>query len=529
MVDAVTSNRSLTLPTVGGDSGTWGNVLNSGTFTQVDLVFGNTQSITLTSSDVTLSQVQWNNLAQTITGTFTGNRNLYLPFSPNSTTAAVGGLFVVENNSTGSFNLTVSTTASGATGVVAYNGLRTLLYSDQTNVKYADDSAARFTPTNGNPNGTLAGTAATLNNPPHPLAFDYSGGTGAWVPTTTGTATSTVWAQLAGIGAALPVPEGYLTPVSSTPIITSDSTSATVIYYTPFAGTWTLVHNGSLIIPYQFSQMQLTLTSSQAANNIYDIFLAYNGGTPVIGTGPSWSAGTGGNITAGSCVRGTGAGGTTLARTQGVWTNNVQISLIYNTGSGNNTIPVPVNQGIYLGSIYIDATAGQATNHVSWGQNRKRALWNAYNKSPIVLQSGDPSSGWVDVTAAVHASNGAPGVWASTSYNVGSGVACNGLSVLCGLPEEFVAANFIQAVPAQSSSQGTYQIGIGLNSVSAFSGTVCTELVGGNSRNFFNASFYNPPALGINTYQACAALIGGASMNPQGTQAGMNLSVQYRG
>ncbi len=526
MVDAVTNNRSLTLPTVGGDSGTWGNVLNSGTFTQVDLVLGNTQSVTLTSADATLSQAQWNNLAQTITGTFTGNRTLYLPLSPNSTTAAVGGLFVVENNSTGSFNLTVSTTASGATGVIAYNGLRTLLYSDQTNVKLADDSAARFTPTNGNPNGILAGTAATLNNPPHPLAFDYSGGTGAWVPTTTGTSTSTVWAQLAGIGASLPVPEGYLTPVSGTPIITSDSTGATVLYYTPLQGTWTLVHNGSLIIPYQFSQMPLTLTSSQAANNIYDIFLAYNGGTPVIGTGPSWSAGTGGSITAGSCARGTGVGGAALSRLQGVWTNTASMSLIYNTGSGNNTITVGASQGIYLGSIFIDSAAGQVTCHRSYGQSRKWGIWNPSNSWPLYLKAGDNTATWTYSSSTVRASNG--------NSN-------NSLTIFSGLPQEIYDLQLHQIVGSQITGAGSagsqsVQIGIGYNSTTAFSGSN-GYAVFNNASNSPNintgvsayAKYLTGPALGINTITA----LENAPSNNNGQFAGgeqqMMLSAQWRG
>ncbi len=514
MTDPVTNNRSLTQPTVGGDAGTWGGLLNTGTIGQLDLVLGNTQSVTLTSADATLSQVQWNNLAQTITGTFTGSRNLYLPLSPNSTTAAVGGLFVVENNSTGSFNLTVSTTASGATGVVAYNGLRSLLYSDQTNVKYADDSAARFTPTNGNPNGILAGTAATINNPPHPLAFDYSGGTGAWVPTTTGTSTSTVWAQLAGIGASLPVPEGYLTPVSGTPVVTSDSIGATVIYYTPFQGTWSLVHNGAQIIPYQFSQMPLTLTTSQAASNIYDIFLAYNGGAPVIGTGPSWSAGTGGSITAGSCARGTGVGGTALSRLQGAWTNTAQISLIYNTGSGNNTITVPANQGIYLGSIFVDVSAGQVTCHRSYGQSRKFGIWNPYNRTPIYLKGGDPTSSWTVGAGPRPANNNS----------------ANSLSAFTGLPEEIVDCKYTQSATAPGSGPSSLRNGIGYNSTSAYSGK--QGAAGNNSgatigQDLVAEFIQTAPGLGIQTVTAMESQSTGGTF--QGTEANMLLSAFWRG
>ncbi len=365
--------------------------------------------------------------------------------------------------------------------------MRTLLYSDQTNVKYADDSAVRFTPTNGNPNGILAGTAATINNPPHPLAFDYSAGTGAWVPTTTGTSTSTVWAQIAGIGASLPVPEGYLTPVSATPVITSDSIGATAIYYTPFQGTWTLVHNGTQIIPYQFSQMALTLTTSQAASNIYDVFLAYNGGTPVIGTGPSWSAGTGGSITAGSCARGTGVGGAALSRLQGVWTNTASMSLIWNTGSGNTTITVAANQGIYLGSIFIDSSAGQVTCHRSYGLSRKFAIWNPYNRTPLYLKTGDTTGSTWAASGSVRAINGNAAI---------------SLTAFSGLPEETFDLMYIQSLaPSGGGVQGN---GIGVNSISGATGTI------GNSGNGSGISintqmiarYLMPPALGIQTITA---------------------------
>ena len=353
----------------------------------------------------------------------------------------------------------MKTAVTGSLGVIAPQGLRSWLFSDSTNVWYADDSAARFSVVNGNPNGQLAGTAAAVNAPPAPLAWDYSGGTGAWAPTTTGTSTTTVWAQLALIGASLPVPQGYLTPVSNTPVITSDSIAATVIYYTPFQGNWTVVHNGTLFIPYALTaQLSLTLSASQASSNIYDIFLAYNGGTPVIGTGPSWTGGSGGSITAGSCARGTGAGGTSLTRASGVtvWTNAVQISLIYNTGGGNNTITVPVNQGIYLGSIFVDGTAGQVTCHRSYGQSRKFGVWNAYNRTPIYLKEGDPNAAITPAAGPRPVNNNA----------------ANSLTVFTGLAEEYFDFRFIQKVLGgiSTANRNTYYNSIGYNSTSAASG-----------------------------------------------------------
>lgn len=195
MVDPVTNNRSITLPTVGGDSGTWGTIQNSGVFSQLDLVLGATQTASITVSDVTLSQPQWNNAAISLSGALTADRNLILPLSPNSLTSAVGGYFVVENVTSGAFNVTVKTVATGSTGVKVPQGLRAWLYSDGTNVKYASDTMVYVTTLSGSPNGTLAGTAASVNNPPYPWAFDYVGKK-LWVPTTTGTASSAVWQQV---------------------------------------------------------------------------------------------------------------------------------------------------------------------------------------------------------------------------------------------------------------------------------------------------------------------------------------------
>lgn len=192
MVDAVTNNRNLVTPLVGGDSGTWGGILNSGVMAQLDLILGNTQAITITASDVTLSIPQWNNCAFNLTGALTGDHSLILPFNANSSTVAVGGLFVVENNTTGAHNVTVKTQASGSTGVIAPQGFRTYLFSDTVNVWYADDAAAHIIPWSGNPNGFVAGTAGTLANPPS-VVWDYANNV-LYFCTTTGNAAAAVWA-----------------------------------------------------------------------------------------------------------------------------------------------------------------------------------------------------------------------------------------------------------------------------------------------------------------------------------------------
>lgn len=310
---------------------------------------------------------------------------------------------------------------------------------------------------------------------------------------------------------ALIMPQGYLTLTSGTPILTADTTN-TVLYYTPFKGAWTAVHNGSSLVPFNFSEMQLTLTTSQAASNIYDVFIANNNGTPVIGTGPSWSAGTSGSITAGSCARGTGAGGTSLTRLNGVWVNNVQISLIWNTGSGNTTITVPANQGVYLGSIYVDGSAGQVTCHRTIGQSRKWGIYNAYNRVPVVLQVADPTANW------------STGV----SFRNSNGSSANAFTVLDGLSEELVDASFSQRIQPQSGTQ-LGQIAIARNS-SAGTIACSASLIDGNtvqSAVTVTTSQAFLPAIGINNYCSMEDGGGGSGTTFLGTSAHMILRGRF--
>lgn len=506
---AQTDNYNLPLMATGTEVGTWGVVQNNGIFTPLDSILGATFPVTITVADVTLTVTQFQSAVFLVTGTLTGDRSLIIPLSPNSATVACGGKFIVVNGTAGAYNLTVKTVASGSVGVVVPQGTACALYSNGTDVGYDNNgNYAVVKGYAGNPNGHVAGTAASVNTPAS-VIFDYTNLV-LYVCTTTGDAASALWTNVVASGAPLPTPQGYLTPVSNTPIIASDSIAATAVYYTPYKGAWAAVHNGSAIIAYQFSQLQLTLTTSQAASNIYDVFLAYNGGTPVIGTGPSWAAGSGGSVTAGSCVRGTGAGGTSINRASpsGLWVNTVSMSLIWNTGSGNTTITVGVGQGIYLGSLFIDGTAGQITCHRGFGQSRKWSVYNAYNQNLITLLTGDSTASWPYASAPVRASNG------SSSNNA---------TPFMGLADGEVEVNFTQYINANG---GTTIAGIGWNATNAFSGTVATMTSVAAS---VPARYTATPALGINIAYCCEQFVTGSSATYNGTQANMCMETQWWG
>lgn len=520
MVDATTNNYNLTQPTVGGDLNIWGGILNNAVIAALDSILGSNLPLTINTTDVNISVSQFQNSVFVLTGVLTGNRNLILPLSANSLTAAVGGRFVVINSTTGAFNVTVKTIASGSVGVTVPQGGIAFLYSDTVNVGYSNSGLpASIQAVNGNPNTQLAGTAGSVNTNAS-FAWDYTNGI-LYVCTTTGTSTTAVWinAFTSSVTLPIPTPQGYLTPTSNTPIIPADSIAATTLYYTPYEGNWAAYHNGVSIVPFKFTQMSLALTTSQAASNLYDVFIAYNAGVPVIGTGPSWAA-SGGSITAGSCARGTGAGSTAIQRdaTTGLWVNSNQINLTYNIGAGNVNLVVPAGQAIFVGSIFVDTVAGQITCHRSYGQSRKWAISNAYNRQNTFLQAGDGTATWAYSTTSslVHPSN--------LNSN-------NNATVFNCLPEEVVENRFTQKSWIDSGSAGAAALfGIGLNVTNAFSGTVASNFLfdATSVPSTMTAAFNMPPTLGINIVYCLEEWISPGAATYFGTQANMMLEAKWR-
>jgi len=268
------------------------------------------------------------------------------------------------------------------------------------------------------------------------------------------------------------LPQGYLTPVSGTPVITADATSVTAIYYTPFVGNLVPLYVGGRFVPYEFSELTLTLVSQHALSTIYDVFAFLDGTTLRIGTGPAWTA------------SGSAAGDRTasaLERINGVLTNDASIT----ARNGTSTYTVDANEGTYLGSIFIDGTAGQITCHVDYGQNRKWGISNAYNRQPIVLKAGDATSTWNYGTNTLRPSNG------STS---------NKLTIFCGLQDQRVKIEFHNRASSSTGTAVSSQVGVGWNSTTAASGYNPTLSTRANSvavAQSLPAKYLSAPVLGI--------------------------------
>ena len=126
MPTSYTPNKSLQLQATGEDTGTWGINLNSN-FSNIDLALGGTLNLSVAgSSNVNLSAAQAEYLIQNYTGVLTGNITVNFPAS--------GGLYFVENNTTGAFTLTVNITGGSGSGIVVPQGQSLPVAVDATNL-----------------------------------------------------------------------------------------------------------------------------------------------------------------------------------------------------------------------------------------------------------------------------------------------------------------------------------------------------------------------------------------------------------
>lgn len=127
MASSYTTNKTLEKPGNGDYVDTWNVPVNSD-MDVIDQAFGGVTSINVTAAagTIALTASQYRSLIIAFSGTLTANVNYQVP-------AGVGGQWVVSNNSTGAFTITISSAGGGSSFVVA-QGIRAVIVSDGTNI-----------------------------------------------------------------------------------------------------------------------------------------------------------------------------------------------------------------------------------------------------------------------------------------------------------------------------------------------------------------------------------------------------------
>lgn len=158
MATSYSSLLRLELPGNGDQSGVWGATTNNNLGTLLDQAIAGTASITMLDADYTLSAYngvtdEARQMILNVSGTLTANRNIICP--------ATSKLYVIKNNTTGGFSVTLKT-ASG-TGVTVTNGNTTIAYCDNTNVVDSVTALPAGTTIGGVPVVTTTGTQTMTN------------------------------------------------------------------------------------------------------------------------------------------------------------------------------------------------------------------------------------------------------------------------------------------------------------------------------------------------------------------------------
>lgn len=153
MATTYSTNLRLSLMGTGENTGTWGTVTNTNLGTLLEQSIVGAGSVAMADANQTISITDGASstarcLFITCTGAMSAGRNLVVP--------AINKNYVVYNNTTGGFAVTVKT-ASG-TGIAVGAGLQRLLYVDGTNVIEQVNSVGAFTIT-----GALTATAAAAS------------------------------------------------------------------------------------------------------------------------------------------------------------------------------------------------------------------------------------------------------------------------------------------------------------------------------------------------------------------------------
>ena len=280
-------------------------------------------------------------------------------------------------------------------------------------------------------------------------------------------------------------PQGRLTLVSNTPVMTSDVVGATTIYYTPYIGNSLVVSNGTSLSNQTFSQLSLNISTVEEFGQVADLYAIYVSGTFHLCVAGNWSNST---------TRGSSLALTTL---QGIWVN---ANTVNSCDTATNEYSVPANEGIYLGSMYTSETPSSSTLGLTvqlkpaaaaGGTNNLIGLFNAYNRVRVESIEADSTSSWTYTGSSARPAN----------YGYGTGANGNNrINFLDGLGVVYTSARYTCLLYPSSQGVG---VGVGFNESFSIEGVWGVEnSIAAVQFNSEEGKLNAYPSLGMNYFQA---------------------------
>lgn len=205
-----------------------------------------------------------------------------LEFATASAGAPGGSSGDIQYNNAGAF---AGFTMSGDATLVTSTGVLTIANNAVSTAKINNGAVTLAKIANASANSVLVGSGA-------------SGSGAAYVEVTLGAGLVMTGNTLSTSGSGAPVavsgliaPQGRLTLVTGVPVLTSDQTAKTHVYYTPYAGASVPVFDGSNWALWVLgSDLDMALdTTNQPIEQVFDLYAWINSGVLSIGAGPAWT------------------------------------------------------------------------------------------------------------------------------------------------------------------------------------------------------------------------------------------------
>ena len=299
------------------------------------------------------------------------------------------------------------------------------------------------------------------------------------------------------------------TVVSGTPVLSASETAKTSIFLTPFEGGQNAglisLYDGTRFVTFIMAEQTITLDTTNFLNGkLYDLWVAYNSGTPFFGYGPAWT-----NLTTRSAA---------FTRTVGgVPTNSASITLRSASGT---TITAAANTALLVGTAYATAngkTGADFSEVASGGGNPIVGYASLYNQVPISVIEGESVGNWI---------------YNSSTWRHLAGSASNVISYVDPLGSISPFASLTVPWGNTTTGNATYAIGIALN---WSSGAPVVQAAGFSSSDAAPDPWMDlaahgafAPAMGFNVLSAIESAVGGS---PEGNDiiTGASSFMVYRG
>lgn len=280
-------------------------------------------------------------------------------------------------------------------------------------------------------------------------------------------------------------PGGRLTLVSATPVLQSDQTAKTSVFYTQFENNKLPIYDGANMVVYDIPDGEIELalnTTNHLSTRIYDIFAVIGeDNVPFLVTGPVWTNST----TRASAI---------TQSIAGVWTNAAILSNAFNGATDYG--PIAIGRATYLGSVYCTANGqtGMAMKPApaAGGNANVLGLYNAYNRVPVVALCRDTTANFLDVS----------GIWRPLLNNSNSRI-----SYLDGLAQSVVKGDLTTIGVGSANAINGY-VGMTQDATNVAPDLV-TSMSGTNSV-YFPMSVHQQwlPSLGFHFIQSMQLVLG---------------------